>query len=118
MHSNAYPGNNSILPLPTCKGLVMLPVDSIIRIEAISNYSKLYFANGKSLVVAKVLVWFEKQLVGQGFLRPHRTHLVNRIYISSYVNGNGGCINLHNGDMIEVSKRKKTGFLQCLRMAA
>ena len=108
----------NVLPLPTCKGLEMIPVNTIIRIEAISSYSKLHFVNGKTLVVAKVLAWFDTQLAGQGFLRTHRTHLVNRLYINRYVNGRGGRITLHNGDEIEVSKRKKNGFLQCWRAAA
>jgi DNA-binding LytR/AlgR family response regulator len=56
-------------------------IRTIIRIEAISNYSKLYFSNGKTLVVAKVLRWFEERLPQAQFLRTHRTHIINRVYI-------------------------------------
>jgi DNA-binding LytR/AlgR family response regulator len=44
-----------ILLLPTCTGIELIDINAVIRIEAISNYSKLYFINGKTLVVAKVL---------------------------------------------------------------
>jgi two-component system, LytTR family, response regulator len=101
----------TLLMLPTCKGMEKINCNSIVRIEASSNYSKLVFSNGKTLVVAKVLHWFEKQACMDTFLRTHRTHLVNKIFISSYIDGTGGQICLLNGERIDVSKRKKSYFL-------
>jgi hypothetical protein len=40
----------------------LIDIRSIIRIEAMSSYSKLYFTGKKNLVVAKVLSWFEDML--------------------------------------------------------
>jgi two-component system, LytTR family, response regulator len=108
---------SSMLMLPTCKGIEIINSNSIVRIEASSNYSKLIFTNGRTLVVAKVLHWFEKQAGMDMFLRTHRTHLVNKIFISSYINGVGGQICLHNGELIDVSKRKKSFFLDSWRAA-
>jgi two-component system, LytTR family, response regulator len=108
---------STMLMLPTCKGIEIINSNSIVRIEASSNYSKLIFTNGKTLVVAKVLHWFEKQAGMDMFLRTHRTHLVNRIFISSYIDGTGGQICLHNGEIIDVSKRKKSFFLHSWRAA-
>jgi two-component system, LytTR family, response regulator len=108
-----YP--NTLL-LPVCNGLEIIDINTIIHIEAISNYSKLYFTNGKTLVVAKVLRWFEEHLALQNnaenknvFLRTHRTHLVNKNFISRYTNGK---IELHNHQIIDVARRKKSNFLQ------
>ncbi|MBL7748007.1 MAG: hypothetical protein JNM19_11300, partial [Chitinophagaceae bacterium] len=47
-------GGSSYLLLPSCKGLETIDINTIVRIKAISNYSKLYFENGKTLVLAKV----------------------------------------------------------------
>jgi two-component system, LytTR family, response regulator len=104
----------NILLLPVCNGLEVIDISTIIRIEAISNYSKLYFTNGKTLVVAKVLRWFEEHLKNNTknktvFLRTHRTHLVNKNFISRYTNGK---IELHNHQIIDVARRKKSEFLQ------
>lgn len=112
-----YPANTkrpTVLLLPTCKGIEIIDVKNIVRIEAISNYSKLYFTNSKTLVVAKVLRWFEAQLPAQQFIRTHRAHFINRDFISLYINGASGKVQLLNGDWIEVARRKKTHFLQCL----
>jgi two-component system, LytTR family, response regulator len=103
------------LLLPVCSGIEVIEINSIIHIEAISNYSKIYFTNGKTLVVAKVLRWFEEQLSLKNnedttavFLRTHRTHLVNKNFISRYVNGK---IELYNHQIIDVARRKKNNFL-------
>lgn len=105
------------LKILTCKGMVLVDVNSIIRIEAISNYSKIYFTNGKTLVVAKLLRWFEEILSDGRFVRIHRTHIVNKFFIRDYVVGSlkparGGQVFLTNGECIEVSKRKKPLFLK------
>jgi two-component system, LytTR family, response regulator len=109
--------------LPTCKGIEVIDTGTIIRIEAISNYSKLFFSNGKTLVVAKVLQWFEQSLKplhfgGSSFLRIHRTHLINKNFIQQYIKGEGGKVKLLNGELIDVAKRKKQYFLQCWNVAA
>lgn len=110
--------------VPTCDGVVVINTDDIIRVQAISNYSKLFFANGstatvpgKTLVVAKVLRWFEEKLVSENFVRVHRGHIVNKKFIRNYINGavypgQGGKVSLSNGELIEVSKRKKPFFLK------
>ena len=86
----------------------------IVRIQSISNYSKLYFNNGKTLVVAKVLRWFEEQLHSYQFVRIHRTHLINMNYMQSYTNNDGGQLLLHNGESIKVAKRKKAALIRYL----
>lgn len=105
------------LKILTCKGMMLVDLGAVVRVEAISNYSKIYFSNGKTLVVAKVLRWFEEAMGNKTFLRIHRTHLVNRSFIKEYVQNPGrpaagGTVYLTNGDCIEVSKRKKPLFLK------
>ncbi|MBL0181394.1 MAG: LytTR family transcriptional regulator [Chitinophagaceae bacterium] len=112
----SYPNGATtpILVLPTCKGTIVIPVQHIIRIQSISNYSKLFFSNGKSLVVAKVLHWFEEQSCLYSFVRIHRTHFINTGHIKSYSRGKTGLLFLHNGEIISVAKRKKAGITQRL----
>jgi hypothetical protein len=61
---------NNILLLPTSAGTLCLPLDSIIRVEASSNYSKVY-CTGQAfpIVVAKVLRWFEERVPQPLFIR-------------------------------------------------
>jgi two-component system LytT family response regulator len=115
MNITTQPPATDILLLSTCKGVSLIHPGDIIKIEALSNYSKLYFANGKWLVVAKVLHWFEKRLAANQFIRIHRSYLVNKNHISQYC---AGKIVLLNGEMIAVAIRKRTVFLQQLKQGA
>lgn len=109
------PATAELLLLPTCKGMEMIDPGSIIKIEALSNYSKLYFANGKCLVVAKVLYWFEERLAASGFIRVHRSYLINPNHIRQCC---AGGVVLLSGETIAVAKRKRTAFLQQLKQKA
>jgi two-component system LytT family response regulator len=108
------PSTEPVIVLPTCKGTIVIPVQHIIRIQSFSNYSKLFFFNGKTLVVAKVLRWFQEQTVLCSFVRVHRTHFINTSYIKSYSGNKAGLLFLQNGEIISVAKRKKTGLAERL----
>jgi two-component system, LytTR family, response regulator len=106
--------NTSFL-LPTCKGIEIIHTANLIRIEANSNYSKLFFANGSSMVVAKVLKWFVEKLPTEQFLRSHHKHIVNTNFVHKYCNGK---IEMCNAQMIDVSKRKRIEFLKHLQASS
>lgn len=104
--------DTAIFILPTNKGIELIDINSIVRVQSISNYSKLFFSNSKTLVVAKVLRWFEECLPADQFIRLHRTHLVNKKFIHQYIYEEGGKVKLVNGERIDVSRRKRSQFLQ------
>ena len=81
--------------------------NKVVRIQADSNYSRIYFSNGKTLFVAKVLKKFENELDQQLFIRPHKTHLVNSSFIQSFVKGTKASLLLSNGEYIPVSRNKR-----------
>jgi two-component system, LytTR family, response regulator len=82
-------------------------VKEIIRIQAISNYSRIYFSNGKVVVVAKVLHWFEDSLPETMFARVHRSHLVNKLFVEKIKGVRSKSLLLYNGESIAVSRRRK-----------
>lgn len=116
MITTTYPGEINKLYLPSATTKHLIDVREIVRIQSISNYSKLFFSDGKTLVVAKILGWFEQQLQTKDFIRVHRTHLINTDYIHQYHTDKGGSkLQLTNGEQIDVSVRRKAGFLKLLR---
>lgn len=115
MYTQTTTETNSIL-VPTDRGLQVISVESIIRVQSISNYSKLFFKNGKTLVVAKVLRWFEERLTMYNFLRIHRGHLVNGGCLRGFNKTHSIEVELTNGEKLKVARRKKTDFLQSMQM--
>lgn len=86
---------------------IAVPGKEIVRIEALSNYSRIYFANGNKLVVAKVLRWFQEMLPGELFVRVNRSHLVNKYFIKEISGRKTKTILMESGENIVVSRRKK-----------
>lgn len=82
----------------------------IIRIEAESNYSRLFLADGSTLFVAKVLKKFQAELKEAYFIRPHKTHLVNTAFVKSFIKQPNASLVLSNGDVIPVARRNKRRF--------
>jgi two-component system, LytTR family, response regulator len=87
-------------------GAMFLETKTIVRIEAVSNYSKLHLADGRRITVSKVLKEFESLLKAHGFARIHRSHLVNSTWIQLYHAGRGE-LTMKNNETINVSRRKK-----------
>lgn len=92
--------------IPTDRGIKAILASNIVRIEACSNYSKVYFDNGYPLTVAKVLHWFEDRLEDDCFYRIHKTHIVNRLFVST-ISFDDSTITLINGEQIKISRRRK-----------
>src|SRR5258705_5854984 len=115
MMTTTYQATVHKLYLPTTTTRHIIDVKEIVRIQSISNYSKLYFKDGRTLVVAKLLRWFEEELKMRDFVRVHRTHLINTDYIDQYrTDKSGSKLKLSNGEQIDVSRRK-AGFLKLLK---
>lgn len=92
------------ISIPFVNGIIIKQVKHIIRVQASSNYSRIYCTDEiYPITVAKVLAWFQKALPPQGFIRTHRTHLVNKQFIEKKM---GNCMLLQNGETICISKRK------------
>lgn len=101
------------LTVATSEGLYFFNADEIVRFEASSNYTYIHFTNRKPMLIAKVLADYEEQLSGSGFLRTHRSHLVNRQYIT-FIDGQGNII-MDDKSRVEISRRKKKTILKELR---
>jgi two-component system, LytTR family, response regulator len=103
------PGNK--IALPTNDGLEFIKIIDILRIESSSCYSKVFFVNGKMLLVTRLLKDFEEILAPYRFFRVHNSHLINLQYIQKFVRADGGHIIMENGDIIGISRRRKEEFL-------
>ena len=97
----------NVIKIPSVNNSLMIPPAEIKRIEAISNYSRIFFADGSNMVVSKVLAWFEKSLPADMFVRVHRSHLVNKQYIKAVKGIVTKTLLMNSGEYIVVSRRRK-----------
>lgn len=102
------------LAIPTLDGLLFYDINDIVHLEANSNYTNIYLANKTKITASKTLKDFEELLPETIFFRTHHSHLINLDYIKRYIKGDGGQIELQNGNYVDVSRRKKEEFLKAI----
>jgi two-component system, LytTR family, response regulator len=105
--------NHTTINLHTNKGIHFFLPDQIVRLEAKSNYTKIFFSNQLPMLLARVLKDFEPSLLPLGFVRTHRSHLVNKTRIVR-IDGDG-TIFMDDLSIAEISRRKRTEVLRQLQ---
>lgn len=103
------------IAIPSSEGILFFDLNTIVHLEASSNYTVIYFNNDTKLVSSRTLKEYEELLPEEIFFRCHHSHLINLKYIKKYIKGEGGYVDLGHGQMVEVSRRKKLEFLELLK---
>jgi two-component system LytT family response regulator len=114
IRENLNSGKIRKILIPTLSGFEVLKVDEIMRISGNGNYTDLYLSGQRRKTVSRVLKHFESLLQGDGFLRVHKSHLVNMEYAIAWHRGKGGFLQLSDGSEVEVSPQKKEEVLRYL----
>ncbi|HJW30825.1 MAG TPA: LytTR family DNA-binding domain-containing protein, partial [Saprospiraceae bacterium] len=100
------------LAIPTAEGLLFFDLNHIVHLEAESNYTTIFFDDHPRLIASRTLKEFEDILPQDIFFRPHNSHIINLHFIKRYIRGDGGQIEMKDGKMVLVSRRKKEEFLK------
>jgi DNA-binding LytR/AlgR family response regulator len=90
---------------------------NIIKIISNSNYCKIYFDDSTTLVIAKVLKWFETVVTPDLFIRINHSVLININYISMINLKEKTVTSNYKNEIFTISKRrinivKESKFLQ------
>ncbi len=102
---------NMKLCIPSLKGFQVIELDGILYAEAVGNYTNFYLINQPLICTAKPIHEYEELLSDAGFVRIHKSYLVNLLHVKEYLKGEGGSVILSNGNEIEVARRKKDIFI-------
>lgn len=109
--------------IPRQSGFSLVSIDDIIRFEAEGSYTKVYkqsIVSGNKKAEPELLCVgikkFETQLANHQFFRCHHSHLINLNKVKGYVRGEGGFVELENGESIPVSRSKKEELLKRLKI--
>ena len=69
------------LCIPSLKGFQVIELDNILYAESSGNYTNLYFANHQMICTSKPMHEYEALLEDAGFVRIHKSCLVNLLHI-------------------------------------
>ena len=97
--------------LPLLDGFEVVVADQIIRCEADDNFTRFYLDNGEKKLICRPLKFYESALGEIGFMRVHKSHMVNLNFVTRYRKGKGGMIVLKDESEVPLSVSRKADFL-------
>lgn len=104
------------IPLPIHEGIEFVLLEEILYFRSDGNYAIMYSREKTTKYTLRSLKELEHQLDGRGFCRIHHEFLVNLAHIIRYYKGDGGEVELINGDRLSVSRGKKANLIRDLKL--
>lgn len=99
------------IALSTSQGLIFVPVNQIIYLEADGSYTHIFLTDGSKLLISKKIKEFENILTQDNhFFRTHRSFIVNLGFIKQYIKQDGGHLIMENGAIVHISRERKDDF--------
>ena len=98
-------GNESLLIInhKTSKKIL---INDVVLLKGDVNYTTFHLQCGKEKVVAHSIKFFEPFLETHGFLRVHRSFMVNPIYVKEY-NQEHEFLTMTTGQKAHISRRRR-----------
>lgn len=97
--------------IPTIDGFEVVKTNQIVFIQADDNFSILYLDDGEKYMACRKLKFYEQNLNPFGFVRIHRSTIINVDKVKAYQKGRGGVVIMENGKELDVSQSRKQNFL-------
>lgn len=114
MHNIQAPSAEEFrLALPTKEGVHFLVPQEIIRCESSGNYTKFFATNNRQYLISRTLGEYDLLLAPYHFIRTHKSHLVNKKYIS-FIDHDGFVV-LKDDSKVEVSRRRKEDVMAAMK---
>jgi two-component system LytT family response regulator len=110
--------NKLRFPITNKDGTDYVFLEDIIRLEADSNYTKVFLTNGKTGLNPKTLKEYETLLCtpGSNFMRIHQSHIVNLKYVNKFIKEDNGIVVTKDNAQIPLSKHKREEFMKWLNL--
>lgn len=97
--------------IPQMDGFEVIKISDIIRAEGSDNYTILYLTNNKKYTLSKTLKYYENLLTDFGFLRTHKSHLLNLDHVVKYKKGKVGEAIMTDASTVLVAATSKKELL-------
>lgn len=99
------------IAIPEINGFSIIKVKDIIRCEGERNYTRIFFIDGKTVLISRTLLEFDNMLVPHGFFRIHRSHLISLRNVNRYLKTDGGVVEMVDKTLLPVSSKFKDDLL-------
>lgn len=101
------------LALSTNEGVFFYDPVDILYCEGENNYTRFTFTKNKPMLVSKTLGEYEDLLAEHGFIRIHKSHLVNVKFVCKV--DKDGIVFMTDGKQLAISKRRREAVMKSLK---
>ncbi len=109
-----HPQEKVRIGLHTLESIEYVKLNNIVRCQADGNYTAFYLTCGQRLVVSTPIKKYAELLHENGFMRPHRSHLINLHHVKRYLKTDGGVVVMSDSSEIGISRNIRKEFLSRL----
>jgi two-component system, LytTR family, response regulator len=92
-------------------GFSVVRWEEIVYCEAAKNYTVFSFMDGRKIIASRPLGEYETLLAEFGFMRIHKSFIVNLAKVSRYIKGRGGEVTMVDRSILPVARERKQDFL-------
>ena len=92
------------ITIPMLSGNEVVSIDELVYCQASSNYTHIYFMDGRKICVSRTLKYVQSLLPERKFIRIHQSHLVSVQHISEYKLGVGAHVQMKTKKTLPISK--------------
>ena len=103
-----------LIAIPSIDEVRLVKVADIIYLKSDGKYTSFFTTDKQKLMSSTNLGFYEKKLENNRFFRVHNSYLIHLDEIVNLHKRDGMYVEMSNGDMIPVAKRKKDSLFQCL----
>ena len=100
--------------LPVLDGLEIIKAEHVVHCEANDNFTKFHLQDGRNMLICRTLKHYQQVLEPLGFVRIHKSYLINLEKLTKYIKGKGGYVMMSSGAELPVSPTKKALLLDHL----
>ena len=96
------------IALHTRRHIHLVELKEIVHCEAMQAYTTFHLTSGRRIMVCGPLKSFDTLLKEHGFVRVHRSHVINIEHIDHYNRNDGGQLVMNDNTCVPVSSRNRT----------
>jgi two-component system LytT family response regulator len=97
--------------LPLLDGFEVVLKSEILYCSAHDNFTDVFMKDGRKKMICRTLKFYEELLEEDGFIRVHKSHLINPLHVVKYSRSSGGVITMADGADLPLSPQRKEIFL-------
>lgn len=97
--------------LPLLDGFEVVKAEEVIMCVANDNFTDFHLVGKPRKMICRTLKFYEELLEPSGFMRVHKSYLVNLEFVVKYTRGKGGELLMQDGTTVPVSPQKKDAVM-------